>query len=75
MSMFGISPTQIANMLQNMLMLLGAGLVAKGVMSGDQLLAIASGIGAVLVVTLNLFTHHDALQSAPPTVQKVPDRL
>lgn len=63
--MFGISTSALVNLLQNAAMLFGAGLVAKGYFSGDQLTAIITGAVTLIVVVLNTVTHNDALNAAP----------
>jgi hypothetical protein len=70
-TIFGIPVTQVANMLQNILMLVGGGLVTKGLMTGDQLSTIVAGIAALIVVVLNIFTHTQALATpvATPAAQ------
>lgn len=66
--MFGVSTSALVNLLQNAAMLFGAGLVAKGYFSGDQLSAIVTGLVTLIVVVLNIFTHRDAVNSMPPNV-------
>ncbi len=62
----GIPISQFANMLQNILMLLGGALVAKGLLSADQLTSVVGGFATLLVLVLNYFTHKDALVATPP---------
>jgi hypothetical protein len=61
--MFGIPATQLVNQLQNILLLFGAGLAAKGYFSGDQLTAIVTGLCTFIVVVLNWVNHKDALNT------------
>jgi hypothetical protein len=68
--MFGVPTSALVNLLQNGAMLFGAGLVAKGYFSGDQLSAIVTGIVTAIVVVLNIVTHNDALKTPVPTVEK-----
>ncbi len=68
--MFGIPRLQIVNMLQNILMFFGASLTANGVISGDDLAAIVSGLVTLVVVVLNVYTQDDALHTPVPTEPK-----
>jgi len=58
---------QIYSLIRNVLLALGAGLVAKGTLSADTLSAIVGGIVGVISVVLSQVFHSDQGQSLVPT--------
>ena len=57
---------QIYSLIRNVLLALGAGLVAKGTLSADTLSAIVGGIVGVISVVLSQVFHSDQGQSLVP---------
>ena len=54
---------QIYSLIRNILLALGAGLVAKGYLSADTLSAIVGGVVGVISVVLSQVFHSDSGQS------------
>jgi len=65
-----LTNTAAVNQLQNIAILCGGFLVAKGYLSGDQLTAIVGGAFSLLTVVANVATHSSAQSSTPPAAAK-----
>lgn len=63
--MFGLPFSAVINQVQNLAMLGGGVLVAKGIVSSDQLVAIVGGFVALTTAAANYATHQQALDATP----------
>lgn len=63
--MFGLPFSAVINQVQNLAMLAGGVLVAKGIVSSDQLVAIVGGFVALTTAAANYGTHQQALDATP----------
>lgn len=61
--MFGMNIDQFYSLIRNVLLVLGAGLVAKGTLSADTLSGIVGGVVAVISVVLSQIFHMGSGQS------------
>lgn len=63
--MFGLPISVVVNQFQNLAMLAGGAIIAKGYVTNDQFAAIVGGIVALVTAISNHATHQAALDAAP----------
>ena len=74
MTILGLPRAQFINLLQNVLLLAGGTLTAKGFMTADQLGSIIGGLITAIMVVINFATVDDALKTPTESEAKASEK-